>query len=259
MPKFFEQLSIQVIEMRQQLPLLSHIDLIQLYGLFQLAIGEVDELREAFGESPENIQEWGMEYHDIIVFLVSLVTSLGVLEQVLGNQRLYSSNGEVNDSNFYEQLTVAILDGQDNPIAFVEAFRLLHSFAHHTHISPQQLFQLMEQTITKVTSNRPPELFQPIDPQSGRELTDEGDSMALYRHLEVMLRLIRKHVMRTLNPSDWQQHRDLLKDWRNSATAQAKLKLRLELQPKSGDFMLEEDLWFSPVVLPSGILMATRK
>jgi hypothetical protein len=65
--------------------------------------------------------------------------------------------------------------------------------------------------------------------------------------------------MRTLNPSDWQQHRDLLKDWRNSATAQAKLKLRLELQPKSGDFMLEEDLWFSPVVLPSGILMATRK
>lgn len=256
MPKIFETFSAQVEDMRGQLQLLPRVDLISSHNLFFLLAGEAEELEEAFSTEPHTIKEWAMEYHDTIVFLVSLALTIGKLDSILQNPRIYSSNGEANASNFFDQLTIVIFEGQDDPRAFVEVFRLLHSFAHHTTISPDQLFTYMEPTIAKVLANRPVEFFQPRDPQTGKQLTDEGDIMTVYLHLEVMFRLIRKHVGRTLEKSDWQLHRDLIALWQDSPTAQEALKQRLQSQPKPGDLVIEEGVWFSPQVLPSGILVA---
>jgi len=258
-PKTYEQLANQVTNMREQLPLLPKVDQIKLWNLFFLTIGEVQELQEAFHDQPGNHKEWGMEYNDIIVFAVSLAAALGLLDSTVRHPRIYASNGEAKASNFYERLTVVILDAQDTPTALVEVFRLLHSFAHHTPMSPEQLFALMTPTVDKVLANRPTEFFQPRDPQTGRELNDEAEIIALYHHLEAMFRIIRKHVQRTLQPSDWQPHRDLISQWHNSAAAQEQLRLRLQTQPKPGDFMLTEGDWFSPEAMPSGILVARQR
>ncbi len=258
MPKIFETIAQPVLGMREQLPLLSRVDQVNFANLFLLAVGEVVELEEALSVTPEKIKEWAMEYSDVIVFLVSIAVALGVLDSTLSDPRIYSSNGEAKASSFYDQLIEVIFDAQDNPKALVEAFRLLHSFAHHVPISPAQLFGYMEPTVQKVLSNRPSEFFQPRDPQTGRTLTDEGEILQLYGHLEAMFRMIRKHVQRTLTPADWQPHRDLIGDWQNSDTARALLQQRLATQPKPHDFFLEEGTWYTTRTLSSGILVATQ-
>lgn len=201
--------------MKLAAPLLARIDRIHAVARDNFLLPLIlQEIREVFPEiSTGSHTKTAKELADVQVFVLSrILAGEGSVDGPV--QAARKANGVGGGSNAFELLLEVgknLTDDVDAGLSEITA--ISWSIMQHIPGGVLAAVEAFEKVITKVLSNRPPELYNTYDidrrPLSDQECIDK------YQYLEKCLRLLRDTVGRTLVEEDWRPYAHFLnKYWK---------------------------------------------
>ena len=211
MPHLLEHTFSQIRDFKKPDYLLTQFDRqAGLLALLQLAVAEIDEVRQARGQ--DNELETAFEFADVLVFLLSAILTHLPDHDITFGLTTVNSLGK-HENRALERLELVVLDAADDPRAMTEALRIIWSLSIWQPYARAGL-EAMAEVLKKVAHNYPPELLTTFDPTLGRNsLADEVRPR--YKAMVGRLRVLREVHHCTLTTAHWLPFKAEIQNWQN--------------------------------------------
>ncbi|MEX0895569.1 MAG: hypothetical protein WDZ94_01360 [Patescibacteria group bacterium] len=220
----------EVRKLHSRAPLLWQADQLINVKLLNYMITEIFEVEDALNQDLTTKEVSG-EIRDVIVFCLAFHRWL--VGDTKPSDTMRYVNGFGKESAAFEKVREQAVEIQESPnlvavnSIFPELLGRVYSIAFH---SPEgiKVFLDFADTVNKVLSNYPPEVFSGVDPDTGRPI-NSANVLLMFDHASKAMRLIRKNYPGDfVLPEHWQPFLKHILDFRNSEVALGLIKVGLE-------------------------------